>query len=112
MGLTLVAGARIGCAEPADPGSELTDDDLAADRVGAPVDPLRLPSAIVTFENQNGWGNHHIEWHTSRRWDLLDSSSLAWAKRQGWTRATLQEGVAGNGLEFLAMHRVMIRQLR
>ncbi len=111
--LAATVAAMVGCAapEPADTTDE-SGDDLAADRVGGAVDPLRLPTTIVTFENQNGWGNHHIEWHTERRWDLLDSSSVAWAKRQGWIRATLQEGTAGNGLEFLAMHRVMIRQLR
>ncbi len=109
----VLAISVVGCAGVDDPSLiDEGDDDSAADRVGLPADPLRLPRSIVKFENENGWGNHHVEWHTVRRWDLLDSQGVAYAKRQGWARATLQEGAAGNGLEFLAMHRVMIRQLK
>jgi hypothetical protein len=66
---------------------------------------------MLTFLNQQGWGKHHLEWHTVRQWDLLGPNDQAWAKRQHWARADLQEGTKGNGLEFLAMHRVMIRML-
>lgn len=41
-----------------------------------------------------------------------DPAALASAQAQGWTRNPLQEGEAGNGLQFLAMHRVMFRALR
>ena len=45
---------------------------------------------------------------------LVESTELnlkkyvAWAQKQGWTRADIQEGEKGNGLEFLAMHRAMM----
>lgn len=109
LGLALSA---MGCG-PANAVAPVDDEDIgAADRSGLPSDPLRLPITIVTFQNQSGWGQHHVEWHTVRRWDLLGAEGVSWAERQGWMRATLQEGTAGNGLEFLAMHRVMIRQLK
>jgi hypothetical protein len=68
--------------------------------------------AIVGWMRQNGWGMHHLEWHTVRQWDRLDQASRDWAAQQGWRRAAVQEGEAGNGLEFLAMHRAMIELLR
>src|ERR1700733_6328812 len=75
------------------------------------ADPLAMPKPMLTFLKSNDWGSHHLEWHTSRQWDLLQPSDQAWAKKQGWSRASIQEGATGNGLEFLAMHRVMIRTL-
>ena len=74
-------------------------------------DPLAMPAPILTFLKAQDWGSHHLEWHTVRQWDRLQPSDQAWAKRQGWARADLMEGAKGNGLEFLAMHRVMIRKL-
>lgn len=59
----------------------------------------------------HGWGAMHLEWHTVRRWDLLPETAKAYAERQGWARAAHQEGEAGNGLEFLAMHREMLQLL-
>jgi hypothetical protein len=74
--------------------------------------PLVMPKAVVDWEKQQGWGMHHLQWHITRRWDLLDASNKAWAQKQGWSRADLQEGTPGNGLEFIAMHRVMINMLK
>ena len=85
--------------------------DGAADGWGASADPLLMPKSIVTYLNDHHWGQMHLEWHTERRWNLLPPSSLAYAKKQGWTRASLQEGQAGNGIEFLAMHRMMMQML-
>jgi hypothetical protein len=93
-----------GCAAP-------TDQEVADDSEDLTKDPLAMPSEILTFEKQNNWGDHHLMWHTVRQWDLLQASDQAWAKKQGWARADIQEGAKGNGLEFLAMHRVMIRIL-
>jgi hypothetical protein len=70
-----------------------------------------MPKPILDFLSAQGWGNHHLEWHTVRQWDLLSASDQSWAKGQHWSRADMQEGQKGNGLEFLAMHRVMIRLL-
>ncbi len=79
--------------------------------VTAAADPLMMPSTIVQFEAQHDWGNHHLQWHTERRWDRMSSSDRSWAQHQGWKRAALQEGQKGNGLEFLAMHRAMLHIL-
>lgn len=71
-----------------------------------------MPSEIVEWMDGRGWGAHHLVWHLSRIWDLIGPSDRAWVQMQGGSRATRQEGEPGNGLDFLAMHRVMIRQLK
>ncbi len=111
LGLGVAACASEPAAEDDEPG-DIAEEDVGAGDVGtARVDPLLMPRVIVDFLNQQGWGRHHLEWHTTRRWDLLAEADIEWAQRQGWRRATLQEGTPGNGLEFLAMHRVMLRTL-
>lgn len=106
LGLTaLLLGA--GCAAPTD----AADDPVAEDDEMVARDPTSMPRPILTFLKSNDWGSHHLEWHTVRNWDRLQPSDQEWAKRQGWARAELQEGQKGNGLEFLAMHRVMFRIL-
>lgn len=72
----------------------------------------RMPSEIIAWMGERNWGMHHLEWHTSRQWDLLSDVDRAWAVSQGWHRADKQEGTAGNGFEFLLMHRAMIELLR
>ena len=69
-----------------------------------------MPLPILNFIDQQGWSGHHIEWHSVRQWDAFPQYQSEW-KGQGWTRADVQEGQKGNGLEFLAMHRVMIRKM-
>ncbi|MEO6418401.1 MAG: hypothetical protein ABIP39_03295 [Polyangiaceae bacterium] len=96
----------VGCGASAD-GDTTDSDDLAI----IAKDPLAMPKTILDFEKTQNWGSHHLEWHTVRRWDGLSSSDQAYAKKKGWSRADLQEGQKGNGLEFLAMHRVMIHTL-
>ncbi len=97
------------CAAPSDP---VGDDPAAEDDEIVAREPLSMPRPVLTFLKNNDWGNHHLEWHTVRNWDRLRPSDQEWAKRQGWARAELQEGQKGNGLEFLAMHRVMFRTLK
>jgi hypothetical protein len=70
-----------------------------------------MPPALVKHMTSHGWGPMHLQWHTERRWDQLPPSAVEYAKRQGWARAEHQEGDAGNGVEFLAMHRAMIELL-
>lgn len=70
-----------------------------------------MPAALVSYMEARGWGQMHLEWHTERRWDLLPPDAVAYAQRQGWHRAERQEGEAGNGLEFLAMHHTMLQML-
>jgi hypothetical protein len=62
--------------------------------------------------SERNWGTHHLEWHTVRQWDRLPPPDQQWAQQQGWRRADVQEGEAGNGFEFLVMHRAMIELLR
>jgi hypothetical protein len=71
-----------------------------------------LPTAIRTWITDHDWGLHHLEWHTTRQWDTLSAAQQAWALQQGWQRADRQEGEAGNGFEFLLMHRAMLQLLR
>lgn len=71
-----------------------------------------IPNEISNWMNARNWGMHHIIWHLSRIWDLIDPPDRTWVQQNGGSRANRQEGQAGNGLDFLAMHRVMIRQLK
>ncbi len=71
-----------------------------------------MPAEILDWMEQRDWGRHHLEWHVVRQWDLLTPAQQSWAAAQGWQRAARQEGTAGNGLEFLRMHRAMIELLR
>jgi len=88
-----------------------TDGDDATDQAVSINDPLAMPAPILDYLNGRQWGDHHLEWHTVRQWDRLRPQDQEWARGQGWRRADIQEGQVGNGLEFLAMHRVMIRTL-
>lgn len=64
-----------------------------------------MPTEIVTWMRERDWGTHHIYWHATRQWDLLEPQEQAQLEVAGQTRATVQEGQAGNGWEFLIMHR-------
>jgi hypothetical protein len=111
----LLMNLSTGCASNPgdDPNAPMAEEDVgAADRAGVTVDPLLMPKAVVSYLQMQGWNDHHLMWHTARRWDLLSPSDRDWAVRKGWKRAALQEGAPGNGLEFLAMHRVMLRTLQ
>jgi len=105
MAISLTPGCAADSTDGADDGTQGDDAEVIA------RDPNAMPKPMLTFLNQEGWGKHHLEWHTVRQWDLLSSDDQAYAKRQHWARADVQEGTKGNGLEFLAMHRVMIQML-
>jgi hypothetical protein len=81
--------------------------DAAVDVNLAPV-----PADVQAYLTANHWGMMHLQWHTVRQWDRMSAAALSSAKLQGWTRSAIQEGQAGNGLQFLAMHRVMFRALK
>jgi hypothetical protein len=109
----LVAVMTAGCGHSAPPAAStnpaspvMPSPVLAAAGAGA-----QLPQSLVSYMEERGWGRMHLEWHTERRWDRLPPAALAYAEHQGWTRAQHQEGEAGNGLEFLAMHRGMLQLL-
>jgi hypothetical protein len=78
----------------------------------APTDPLAMPTDMVAWQRHNMWGSMHVAFHTSRRWDIMSQAGRDWAMSQGIQRADLQEGEVGSGLEFLAMHRLMIQRLK
>jgi hypothetical protein len=108
--------------------------DASSSAAAETKDPNQMPDEVVALENQgcsvpNGqvsascvqsWGMQHLEWHTVRQWDMMASeppsdegqSDLQWAESQCWKRAAIQEGAAGNGYEFLVMHRAMLTILR
>jgi hypothetical protein len=113
----LLIGALVmlatGCAASSDGTDDVSSPDAqgdAADEIVA-ADPMGMPKPLVAFLRTQSWGTHHLEWHTVRQWDRLSPSDQAYAKRQGWSRADVMEGAKSNGLEFLAMHRAMIRLL-
>lgn len=82
-----------------------------------------IPSEIVSWMNQEGWGAHHDQWHFERRWDLYHAIAakpghppeidemIADPLANSWTRSAIQEGEVGNGEDFLFMHRGMIQLL-
>jgi hypothetical protein len=109
LGMTVMLAT--GCAASTDPTADPSAEDGAAEDDIVAADPLAMPKPLLTFLRTQDWGTHHLEWHTVRQWDRLSASDQAYAKRQGWARADIMEGSKGNGLEFLAMHRVMIRTL-
>lgn len=87
---------------------------------------VRMPENLITWMNSVMWGPHHDQWHFERRWDFWhflagngdpDTQQAAqemidYAHQQHWKRAELQEGEAGNGLDFLIMHRAMLHLIR
>jgi len=112
--IALIAALGIGASGCAADTDDSADDSMQGDDaevVAASRDPNAVPKPMLTFLSQQNWGKHHLEWHTVRQWDLLTPEEQTWAKKQHWSRAEMQEGTKGNGLEFLAMHRVMIRKL-
>jgi hypothetical protein len=73
-------------------------------------EPL-IPKEVSLWMDQRAWGIHHKVWHFSRRWEL-NPDMQQYVLSHGGHREKRQEGMPGNGLGFLAMHRNMIRALR
>ncbi|MGC4052796.1 MAG: hypothetical protein QM757_25990 [Paludibaculum sp.] len=73
-------------------------------------EPL-IPKEVSDWMDKRMWGIHHKVWHFARLWDLIPGLHT-YVTDHGGRRADRQEGMAGNGLDFLAMHRNMIRMLR
>jgi hypothetical protein len=70
-----------------------------------------IPNKISTWMNERHWGMHNVIWHLSRIRDLIDSQDQA--RTTEWREsANRQRGEAANCLAFLAMHPVMLRQLK
>lgn len=80
-----------------------------------------MPQEMIQWMRARNWGPHHDEWHYCRRFDYWPALAaqgnagaadrVAYAQQQGWQRIDPQEGAAGAGLVFLAMHRAMLTLL-
>ncbi len=116
--------ASVACthaAESTDDDNAIVDEALVSqlNALGAPAAlgltstaKEAMPREVQAYLDMQQWGQHHLEWHTTRQWDRLGLQGQKWARQQGWARATVQEGEKNNGLEFLAMHHVMFNTLR
>ena len=97
--------ALSGCADA-------PSDSQSCHAVSAPVDdPDAMPPEILAYLGMHHMGHMHLDFHVARQWDILGPDTQDWATRQDITRSPLQEGVPTSGLEFLAMHRLMIGEL-
>lgn len=72
---------------------------------------IPMPQEIIDWMRARDWGQHHLRWHVERIWGRLPPASRAFFAQRGWSAYPVQEGEESNGLEFLAMHRVMLRQI-
>lgn len=73
-------------------------------------EPL-ISKEVSDWMDKRAWGIHHKVWHCARLWDLIPEFRK-YVTDHGGSRADRQEGTLGNGLDFLAMHRNMIRSMR
>ncbi len=77
------------------------------------VGDVPVPAEVRAYMQRRAWGYAHDRWHKERLWDMqseaLRTRYLADGFRPFDKRA---QGVTGSGLEFLAMHRHMFRELR
>jgi hypothetical protein len=98
---------------PIDQTNEVDQTGATDAATRATVDPLAMPQDIVDYVKKQNWGQMHLEWHAERRWDAFtsDPKNAAYAKKMHWKPAARQEGDIGNGMDFLAMHRAMLRIL-
>ena len=71
-----------------------------------------MPATLIDWMELRSWSQHHVEWHAVRQWDINDEATQQWMLSKGWQRAARQEGEAGNGFDFLIMHRAMLELLR
>jgi hypothetical protein len=83
---------------------------------------VKMPEKLILWMQGLMWGSHHDQWHFERRWDFWHhlaengdpdtqrevKKMIEYARSQHWKRAELQEGEAGNGMDFLMMHRAML----
>lgn len=71
-----------------------------------------MPAEILAYMNACQWSTHHAAWHGARIWHLIGDAGKAFVTRHAGGQASRQEGAPGNGMDFLAMHRVMLETLR
>lgn len=110
-------GTGDGSTEPAVPLGPMCDEDNPVTGTTAGSVDRELPEPIIQFERQLRWGCVHREYHETRQWDYIANNTnnadrFAYVQKMNWTRAPVQEGEPGSGLDFLAMHRAMLGTLR
>ena len=86
--------------------------ETSSDMTYNPNWPGVLPKICFDFLEEFNWGDFHQLFHMARRWDSIPVESQNWLRSVGVPRPPYQEGNRLNGIEFLVMHRSMIRQLR
>jgi len=85
----------------------------ACSELAAATDDLNaMPDEIRAYLAEHKWSHMHLDFHIARMWDVLGEDTQQWAADQGIARWKLQEGQPTTGLEFLAMHRLMLTELR
>lgn len=102
----LVAALASACADGSAHHDACRVAPLGAD------DPNAMPREIIAHLAEHHHNHMHLDFHVARMWDRLGAETQAWATDQGISRWKLQEGMRTTGLEFLAMHRVMLEELR
>jgi hypothetical protein len=98
---------------------KLTDEPLVWE--GSGQKDLLVPQLVLDWMGENEFESAHDGWHLVRKWDQSCFQSNASAdtclgaqrlQSQGLERAPVQQGAAGDGLAFMAMHRHMIHMLK
>jgi hypothetical protein len=114
---TAAPGGDTSAAPAAPLGPSCDEDNPLTDATTEGSTDRLLPAEIVQFERRLSWGCTHREYHETRLWDYLTTNAgyadrWAYVQKMKWTRAEVQEGEPGSGVEFLAMHRAMLGTLR
>lgn len=74
---------------------------------------VTVPADVRDYLRRRAWGYAHDRWHKERLWDMQSEASRARYLADGFRPFDKRaQGVRGSGLEFLAMHRHMFRELR
>ena len=103
----IAGAASSGCAEAP------VDQQQACNGLEAAItDPNAMPEDLMAYLDEHHWSHMHLDFHVARMWDILGADSQQWAADQGIARWKQQEGEVGTGIEFLAMHRLMLAELR
>ncbi len=73
--------------------------------------PFAVPAVVHNFLERYNWGDYHSVYHLARRYYVVGAVSRKWMQQNGEKPSDLQEGDPMNGLDFLSMHRAMIKRL-
>lgn len=71
---------------------------------------LQIPAVMKDWLDERNWASQHGNWHRVRRCGPVANETDL--RLRGLSCAPLQEGQAGDGYGFLAMHRHMVQALK